>query len=461
MKAHNITSKSEITGSVTTTILGTYEGECADANITNANGLDITRPVWESVFNSEEYKHAIEQGWYIGYLGHPEDPNCMDFKDACIVMTECHIDDDGKVRGKFNLIDTPVGRVVMAFQKAGVVFGISVRGAGEIFDNSVDPDTFVFRGFDLVTFPAYPEAIPVFKDIAASTNIETQSKYKYVCKAISDNVDNITSVSAIDSITPFFANQSFEYKKLQNRRTQLSAKSSIDLAPEKVEAMTMLYVQEHQKVLACQDQIRDLTDQLRARTKMFNRKLKSIERISSSQLNQVDEQLAITASEGAKLRRVNSKLMNDRKKLIASNTQLKSKNLKYNHKISASTEAMTASRAEVSSLKEQLGETVADRDDLQTVVSNLGTQLSQYKADLKAALHIVEEYQNAYASLYASAVGADLNNITITATTSVSELQDKVEAAACATARPSAMADSEMPDIDILDAGDSEGLVVL
>ena len=32
-------------------ILGTFEGECADSNITNKNGLDITREVWETVFD--------------------------------------------------------------------------------------------------------------------------------------------------------------------------------------------------------------------------------------------------------------------------------------------------------------------------------------------------------------------------------------------------------------------------
>lgn len=123
------------------TVIGVFEGECADSNITNENGLDITRPVWEVVFSSEEYKRAIEMGWYIGFLGHPDDPGCMDFEHACIVMTEGHIDANGKVHGKFNLIDTPVGRIVKAFIDAGVIFGISVRGAGDIINNSVDPET--------------------------------------------------------------------------------------------------------------------------------------------------------------------------------------------------------------------------------------------------------------------------------------------------------------------------------
>lgn len=129
-----------------TSILGTYEGEALDTNITNNNGLDITAEVIKQVLASDEYAQGLENGWFIGFLGHPEDPSCMDFKDGCIVLTDMSIDDNGKVYAKFNLIDTPVGRIVKTLQDAGVVFGISIRGAGDIVGNSVDPDTFVFRG---------------------------------------------------------------------------------------------------------------------------------------------------------------------------------------------------------------------------------------------------------------------------------------------------------------------------
>lgn len=37
------------------TILGIYEGECADADITNKNGMDIPREVWEKLFSSDEF----------------------------------------------------------------------------------------------------------------------------------------------------------------------------------------------------------------------------------------------------------------------------------------------------------------------------------------------------------------------------------------------------------------------
>ena len=87
----------------------------------------------------------MQRRHYIGFLGHPVDPGCQDFKDACIVMTECHIEDNGDVIGTFDLIDTPVGRIVKAFIDAGVKWCLSIRGAGDVGpDGTVDPDTFVF-----------------------------------------------------------------------------------------------------------------------------------------------------------------------------------------------------------------------------------------------------------------------------------------------------------------------------
>ena len=197
MKANVKNAKPINAASSSSPILGTYEGEALDTNITNNNGLDITSEVIEAVLESEDYAVGIENGWFIGFLGHPEDPNCMDFKDGCIVLTDMELNSDGKVHASFNLLDTPVGRVVKTLQDAGVKFGISIRGAGDIIDQSVDPDTFVFRGYDLVSFPAYPNSIPTFTEIAASTNIETQKKYKAVCAAVRKNLSSITSASTI------------------------------------------------------------------------------------------------------------------------------------------------------------------------------------------------------------------------------------------------------------------------
>ena len=93
------------------TIIGTFEGKSCDANVMNNNSMHLGKDLFDVLVNSEEYKTAIENGWYIGYLGHPEDPGCMDFRNACIVMRDMYMGDNGEVIGKFDLIDTPVGRV--------------------------------------------------------------------------------------------------------------------------------------------------------------------------------------------------------------------------------------------------------------------------------------------------------------------------------------------------------------
>ena len=126
--------KSNIIAEDTTkgTILGTFTGKCCDAAVVNNNDMKLDRELFEKLIKSEEYKDAMEHRYYIGFLGHPEDPNCQDFKDGCIVMTSMEIKDNDEIYGTFDLIDTPVGRVVKSFIDAGVQFGISIRGAGDV-----------------------------------------------------------------------------------------------------------------------------------------------------------------------------------------------------------------------------------------------------------------------------------------------------------------------------------------
>ena len=402
-------------------VLGTYDGECADATITNNNGLDITRPVWENVFNSDDFKKAIKLGWYIGYLGHPENPNCMDFKNACIVMTEGHIDESGKVYGKFNLIDTPVGRIVKAFQDAGVVFGISVRGAGDIVGNSVDSDTFIFRGFDLVTFPAYPDSIPEFTAIAASTDRDVQIKYKNVCKAVKENVSSITSCEAIDVIQSQFAAQSDEYKSLEDRKSEISDSDDNDtdsnIYDQKLDAMTKLYLEEADK---CKQLALELDNLKRSNCKTeiaCTRKLKAIRRICAAQImdltnanNELTKQNSITSATNKRL-----------KFEIEAAEKI---NLKYKRKVDATSREAEDKESIMCSMKAKFDETVNENKQLKATSSNLDAKIRELKSEITAAHKLITEYQNAYSNMYANALGIQVKSLPITACTSVSELQD-------------------------------------
>lgn len=516
-------------------IIGTYEGECADATITNLNGLDITREVWENVFSSDIYKKAIEHGWYIGYLGHPEgDPDCQDFRKACIVMTEGHIDNSGKVFGKFNLIDTPVGRIVKAFQDAGVKFGISVRGAGDIIQNSVDPDTFVFRGFDLVTFPAFPESIPEFTAIAASTDSDKRAKYQAVCAAVKNNIDSLDTVASIDIVQSCFAKQSDEYKALEDKKQTLltseeipdSAKLPIDDEPSlettttytegcnedtvgecieidpRVDSMVWLYLEYKNKCSALEEENKELKAYVTSLQSENARRMTSVERICKSQINDLNNVIdsvecsldlkttelkdlklqhrkelrsiqSSVAERDRKIKQLEDKLdfanqSNERKlsKVQASldaeiqkNSELKEENLKYIKKVESAEKSIKDKSAVVASLQAELDETVRKMAQVDKKSSNLDDQISRLNSKIEAAESLTRDYQDAYANLYANALGIGLPDLRVTAKTSVDSLQKMIRGSASIMMKPDILEptqDIDSSDFDVVDYDDDD-----
>ena len=499
-------------------ILGQFEGMCADAEITNENGLDITRPVWENVFASDEYKKAIENGYYIGYLGHPDDPNCMEFEHACIVMKEGHIADDGKIYGKFDLINTPVGKIVKTFIDAGVTFGISVRGAGDIIDNSVDPDTFIFRGFDLVTFPAYKEAVPTFTEVAASSDIETKRKYKAVCAAVRKNVDSLNTVASVDILQSQFAKQSEEYAILESRKKELECADDVDdtsmedesIEAQKIACMTDMYLdakQELKEVKAAlkkaNKKVSVLQSQLVQTKKDCTRKMATVRRVCASQNAELQDALfektnqyqVIKASsnrmknELIDVKESSSRLKDDSNRLISECTKLRreSKDLKselaelksisasqkveinkleksnliYKQKIEATETDIRSKDSVISKLRSELRETVTAATEAEATTSNRDELIKSLKEEITAATKLVQQYQDAYANLYANAIGVRIENVSVTSATTVDELKSIINSSSSMSANSSSVEPTDFEDIVDFDNFGDESMVTL
>lgn len=441
-------------------ILGTFEGECADSNITNENGLDITREVWETVFASDDYKKAIKLGWYIGFLGHPEDPNCMDFEHACIVMRECHIAPDGKIYGKFDLINTNVGRIVKAFIDAGVGFGISVRGAGDIENNSVDPDTFVFRGFDLVTFPAFPDAIPTFSEIAASSDIKQRQKYKKICAAIDANIDGINTVEAATILQSCFAPQSDEYKKLEDKKSELS-KEGVDgndagivdeekaILAQKLEGVMQLYLAASAEVDRLSSVLASAQRQAGKDKITAARKLASVKRIADAQVKRFEHHCQSIEDEN-----------NGLKQAV---TAAKKSNLIYKQEITATRNELKAKDDVIASLEAKRRETVTAAKDLKAAASNRDEENKSLRATVKGQQKLLAEFAETYAKIYASAMGVSLSSDELRDVVASCKSVDEVEhyiSGATNTANIG-VAPFVEPEPVILDNDDDEDLITL
>lgn len=440
MKNSNTSKKHQVhaNADIPTSIIGTYSGEVLDARITNKNGLDITDEVIQTVLESDDYKQGIENGWFIGFLGHPEDPNCMDFRNGCIVMTAMSIDDIGKVYGEFNLINTPVGQIVKAFIDAGVKFGISIRGAGDIIDNTVNPESFVFRGFDLVSFPAYPESIPEFTAIAASTNPEDRKKYQSICNVVKDNVQSITSCTTIDALQSQFAKQSDTYKLLETQKEKLTASTDvsepvIDMDAQRVQALTALCAD----LMNATKELTKQNDALKRENAKdavtANRKIDTLKRITSSQMHDMIGQRKSALSECATLK-------DENKRIKSQLSGVKKKNLIYQQRIESSADELEEKQKIIASLKSKMRETVTASTDLESRTSNLDEQNRKLRSELRACKQTLQSYQTAYADLYASTLGTNPIDLSIDAETTVEDMQHMIQ---CAT-NTSGMATADM-----------------
>ena len=492
------------------TILGTFTGKCCDAAVVNNNDMKLDRELFEKLIGSEEYKDAMEHRYYIGFLGHPEDPNCQDFKDGCIVMTSMEIKDNDEIFGTFDLIDTPVGRVVKTFIDAGVQFGISIRGAGDVdAQGNVDPDTFVFRGFDLVAFPAYSDAVPEFLEIAASSD----PKYKKIKAAIDTNLQYITSATALDQIQANLNPHSAEYKKLEARKQDIGVQDEVDeqaddkqleeITAKKLEAMTEMYMEECEQNKQLEATLASTRSELKAVKASHDREIKSLKRITASQNALMQKRLekvtasynvAVSATNNLKteLRQATHKL----DKIEASNEVLTKKNseitaeldkanknnLIYQQKIECSSADIEDRDVTISELREKLNKTVVASTDAKKEASNrdeevkhLKSEISASKAkirDLESKIFAFEEmlhqYQQAYGDIYATAIGTSVSGLPVTASTTVRELENLIQGATNTSnlaARPvydvDDIEDYDGEPIDVVDGMDGNDLATL
>ena len=437
-------------------IIGTFTGKCCDAAVFNNNDMKLNRELFEHLLASDEYKDAMEHRYYIGYLGHPEDPGAQTFQDACIVMTSMELRDNDEVWGTFDLIDTPVGRIVKSFIDAGVEWGISIRGAGDVdAEGNVDPDTFVFRGFDLVAFPAYGDAVPEFQQIAASKNLDDQVKYKRVCAAIEKNIDNVTNINTIEAMQKQFNPDSEQYKKLEARKADIGVADEEEECPEcsdedkeeimgkKLQAMTEMYLEQVEAN-------KKLKSTLSNTQLQYRKKLRTIERITASQEKLMQSKLNESNKAKRKLVVANKQLTSDLQARKDENSEIikelesaRKNNLIYKQKIESSSSDIKAKDAAIADLRSELNKTVVASTNATKEASNRGEQLRNLKAEISASTkelksledkvqameEMLLEYQQAYANIYANAIGIQASGLSVTASTSVRDLENLIQGA--------------------------------
>ena len=141
-------------------ILGVLEGPVADFQHPTRNGRLYSEKLWDNVLKNPLVMEQFKNGGIVGELDHPADRDDICTEKVAIIMPEPPVKKNGQYYGKFNILDTPCGRIVYTLAKAGFKLGVSSRGTGDVneYTDEVDPSTYEFTCFDVVLLPALESA---------------------------------------------------------------------------------------------------------------------------------------------------------------------------------------------------------------------------------------------------------------------------------------------------------------
>ena len=174
----------------------------------------------------------------------------------------------------------------------------------------------------------------------------------------------------------------------------------------------------------------------------------------------------------SRLRKRVDTLINEKRQVNAAIETANHMNLKYKHKIDASSDIISQKDSAIEDIKRELHETVVAKKQLESKASNLDDKNGELLSRVEAAENMVLSYQQAYANIYANALGVYLKELPVTASTSVDELKKMISAATTTSGIPAAPSigvdmDEDIEDDESIDADDmfdenySAGLVTL
>ena len=136
-------------------------GEFGRVDKPTQNGRRYSRSLMQREF--ERLQPQIEARGCYGELDHPSDGKTK-FARVSHLITKLKIEDDGRIIGEAELLDTPAGRIMKTIAKARGSMGVSSRGFGSTTsrqDGTQDvEEDFRLKTFDAVVDPACATARP-------------------------------------------------------------------------------------------------------------------------------------------------------------------------------------------------------------------------------------------------------------------------------------------------------------
>lgn len=387
-------------------ILGVLEGPCADVINPTRNDRQYDEELWENVFKDPIVNEYFECGGLLGELDHPTDRTETDTSKVAICMPEKpKRGKDGKLYARFDILDTPNGRIAYTLAKYGYKLGVSSRGNGDVYEafdgkEHVDSNTYELKAFDLVLLPAVKAARLALKESVGNKTFK---------QAIRESLESATKDEKrimVESLRNLKIDYKMEQAKQSVKSDNKVTESVVPQTEKVAEDNGMILVEELQREIlknkeltesyqAVQEQLsvcyakeakyQEEIEMLKANQISTDKdKVTALESEISSlteRLHETTEQLNATSKRYAKLSEAVRKEKAEKK---AINESLESEK---DHKIQKLTEKLTLERRESEKTQKSLTEQIED------LKKNSAIKAKEYSEKTQKSNKLVEHYK--------------------------------------------------------------------
>lgn len=307
---------------------------------------------------------------------------------------------DGKLIARFDILDTPNGRIVYTLAKYGYKLGVSSRGNGDVYEaydgkEHVDPKTYELKAFDIVLLPAVKAARLALKESVGNKS------FKQAIKECLEKANKDEKRTMVESLRKLKID--YKLEKADNKTVMTESKkvqSNSELAAEDTGAVM---VKELQKFIKENKALRESLESSQEKLSVcYAKEIKYQEEIESlknsiidesfvnelkSEINLLQEQLKDKDKQLARQRKRYTHLSEKVNSTESQKTKLNESLTNKDAKIKALNEALNLEKSKFEVEKKKLTESLAEE------IKNSAIKVKEYNSKIIKAKSLIESYK--------------------------------------------------------------------
>lgn len=141
-------------------VLASYKATFMQFNKVNENNRIYPSELGKNKVLSEKTLQAIKENKLLGEINHPKERFDVDYEKVAINTTSLYYDEPSdSIKGTFDILDTPMGRILKTLVDYGTHISLSARAMGKTRNvkgvDEVMEESYMFKTFDAVTDPGF------------------------------------------------------------------------------------------------------------------------------------------------------------------------------------------------------------------------------------------------------------------------------------------------------------------